>query len=46
MSTSALNPAEETLLCDGPFEVLRLTPGVFRADEIKRWRIFSVVCDR
>ncbi|CAM9586891.1 unnamed protein product, partial [Ascophyllum nodosum] len=36
MSTSALNPAEETLLCDGPFEVLRLTPGVFRADEIKR----------
>lgn len=30
------NPATETLLWTGPFEVLRLVPGVYQPDEIKR----------
>lgn len=37
MSTSSSNPATQTLQCEGPFEVFKLTPGVFQADEIKRW---------
>lgn len=36
-SSSDVNPATETLLCVGPFEVLRLIPAVFQPDEIKRY---------
>lgn len=33
------NPATLTLLHKGPFEVLRLIPGVYQPDEIKRYNI-------
>lgn len=35
-SADDANPATVTLLHKGPFEVLRLTTGVYQPDEIKR----------